>query len=217
MIPTNKLQAYKSPFYNTALSLKEQKDLITCYLEKIKLTTDYEQFRRVLDLLLKKDKNAKLIDHNFIKSGEYYLKTQFTADSRNLTNVLQYLKEDKGISIIPDVIESVSNKGGYAITVTKIPGGGNGELLDFDKYYHILTPETKAEAFKSLECLTELGIVNPAIMKDPKGLKIVPSLPYKIVCEDWYDLRSTDDYILTFSPNSSKADILNELKNKIYK
>ncbi len=209
---TTKFNVYR--FNNPANTTSE--NCLTKFLEKIKLTTSYEQFSRILEAYTKTDNNAKKIDTNLIKSGEYYIKSEFSRDSETTGQILKIL-HDKGITIIPEYVKTISNKNGYAVTVTKIKGAGKGELLDFDKYYHILTPEAKEKAMQDIELMAKLGLINPAILKDPKGLKIVPELPYRIVCEDWSDLKTTDDYLMLFNPNGSVSGVLNEANQRIFK
>ncbi len=191
-------------------------DSMQKFLDEVMASDSYEKFQNAIQRFLATNKNATYVDTNLIRSGNYFFKMDLAKNSKNTGLILKALKE-KGISIIPEYIKTVANKDGFCLTITKIDGLNGGNLLDYGKNHHLLTIEAKDRAYNDIKCLMNMGIVNPEIFRKPDGLKIVSEAPYRIVCENWSGLKTLDDYLVEYAPESSKEKLLEEIKRKIYR
>jgi hypothetical protein len=215
-IITNNSNITNTKIPYTSFAGRKVENSLSKFLDEIMDSDSYEKFQNAIKKLLVTDKNAKYVDVNLIKSGDYFFKIDLARDSKNTGLILKALKE-KGISIIPEYIKTVENKDGFGLTVMKIDGAKNGDLLSYDKNHHLLTIEAKDKAYNDIKYLMNIGIINPEIFEKPNQLKIVPGIPHKIVCENWSCLKTLDDYLLEYAPESSKEKLLEEIKRKIYK
>ena len=194
---------------NDMLSLPEK---LTKFLSDVEKTTDYNSYWETINRFLEENPNAKINENKEIKFGEYIIKPSMDIDAEYDKSVLSGLKK-KGISMAPEFLTCANNKEGFAVSVLKIDGTKNCNLIDYHKGYSLLTDESKQEAYKDLKKLLKLGIVNKAIFNG-NALKINPDTK-KIICTNWQDLCPIEEYDKGMQ-ESARMNVMTKIFEKLF-
>ncbi|MBQ9245087.1 hypothetical protein IJ182_02335 [bacterium] len=198
-------------FYNSFKStISEKKDdtmqnEIQSLIQCTKDARDYEEASKIL-------KNASIdekinqVDPITYKSGDYVISEVLKKYADNYTGVLQKLTE-KGISIAPKFVDSV-DKGNFTILFTEIPGMNGQELVPYYQGEKMLAPEAKQDAYKDVQRLLKVGIVNNKMLRSTSSWFVTPESK-KIIIPDWSSLSIVGD--------EERAPILNKFHNMLFK
>ena len=121
---------------------------------------------------------------------------------------LKRLSETMSLSQYHDTFNSV--------TMTKIPGAVKGNLVPYFESRRAVPLSAKHDAYKELLELLKLDIVNIDILNNPEVLKVVNGAQPRIVCEDWSNLCSVNEYLMNFAPDKDYFYLVNKLRDIIY-
>lgn len=203
------------PYFRSSINSKDTLSGIQKLLKKISNSVSYDQYQECLDNYVKSNNSAIYLNDNLIKDKEYYLKSEFLSDSLNTGYILKKI-QNKGLTVSPEYVDTVSNNIGFAVTLLKIPEASNAPLLKFVENKNLVTKEAKQKCYKDLINLLNMDIVHLDILRHPEVLKIVPNSKERIVCEDWSNLCTRNEYLMNFAPDDTYFDIVKKLHNIIF-
>ena len=64
--------------------------------------------------------------------------------------------------------------------------------------------------------LLKMDIVNTDILNNPEVLKVVKGAQARIVCEDWSNLCTTNEYLMNYAPDKDYFYLVQKLHDIIY-
>lgn len=213
ILKLNNLKVEKSvPNYSAS---KEFDFVIDKFFADISKTKSFEAFDRVLVKFCKDYKLKPDYDLGMIKLDKgCYIKPGLTNDINNVKIILDHL-DSNGIDIAPKFVKAASNGNGASIALLQFPNTETKNLANFVDNRNIVPRSIKDKLYTQLLKLNELGIVNVPILQDNSSLKIaMPS--GKVICENWCDLRTPDNYFLNFAPEENIFSLLKHYKDLVY-
>ena len=92
-IITNNSNITNTKIPYTSFAGRKVENSLSKFLDEIMDSDSYEKFQNAIKKLLVTDKNAKYVDVNLIKSGDYFFKIDLARDSKNTGLILKALKE----------------------------------------------------------------------------------------------------------------------------
>lgn len=216
-IKTTPLKFYTiNPSFKAGITSEKEQPLpkdIGDILNSIKNADSYQDYWNIIDTQIAQNPAFEKIDDNTYKKDEYYIKASPEIDAEYDKMVLSGLKA-KGITIAPEYIDSAVSKEGFGLTVLKIKGTKNGNLIDYNKGQHLLDKNEKKAIYSQLQKLTKIGIANIDILNG-KALKITPDKPHRVVANNWSNLCQIKEYA-SASEESSRMIILKKIYDKIF-
>ena len=173
------------------------------------------QYQDTFNQYMTLNPSAVRVHENLIKDNDLYYKAEFLLDSKLSEQILTFLNR-RGFTIVPQFVKSSTNNIGYSVTMTKIPGAMKGNLLSYSESRRAVPLSAKHNAYKELLELLKLDIVNIDILNNPEILKVVKGAQTRIVCEDWSNLCTTNEYLMNFAPDKDYFYLVNKLYDIIY-
>ena len=153
--------------------------------------------------------NDELIKHSgtSYKYKDYYIDAMFSYYANSRINTLQKLN-DANIHMAPELV-ALTKKDGTEYLFTRISGTENGELIPFEKGYHLLSDEAKRDAYRDIQKILKLGIDNVAMNRSTSVWFITPENP-RVVVQHWNNIRSLDNY-------DNQQELLNMYYRKLFR
>ena len=212
--PNNEIN-FKGNFYIHSSKNEERKnDEIESLIENVSNTKSHKEFHDVLEDYINSNPSADQIGINFIKNGEYYIQSGLTDDIDYLYKKLRLFQKE-GCTICPDEIIKASNDNGFSILITRFNSAEEDNLEDYDKNKSKISALSKEKAYKDLAKIADIGFVNTDLLQNGKKLKVVKPTQ-RIICDDWSDLTPINEYLFDYDDDSSRPDILKNIKKIIY-
>lgn len=185
------------------------------FLKRLSETMSLSQYQDTFNQYMTLNPTAVRVHENLIKDNDLYYKAEFLLDSKLSEQILTFLNR-RGFTIVPQFVKSSTNNIGYSVTMTKIPGAMKGNLLSYSESRRAVPLSAKHNAYKELLELLKLDIVNIDILNNPEILKVVKGAQTRIVCEDWSNLCTTNEYLMNFAPDKDYFYLVNKLYDIIY-
>lgn len=200
-------------FKENAIPIEVSRLNIEKLLDKVQNSKSYDSYIDCFEDFLRANPNAVRLNENLIKDGEFYIKSELLEDCNTSKHVLERLKQ-LNIDMAPEFVNSKSNNVGFGVTVMKIDGSKNGRLLKYSQNKSLISSVAKKKAYEQLVKLANMDIVNADILNHSEVLKVVNG---RIICEDWSNLCSKNNFLMTYMPEGTPFDITNKLYEIIYK
>lgn len=185
------------------------------FLKRLSETMSLSQYHDTFNQYMALNPSAVRVHENLIKDNDLYYKAEFLLDSKLSEQILTFLNR-RGFKIVPQFVKSSTNNIGYSVTMTKIPGAVKGNLVPYFESRRAVPLSAKHDAYKELLDLLKLDIVNIDILNNPEVLKVVKGAQPRIVCEDWSNLCSVNEYLMNFAPDKDYFYLVNKLRDIIY-
>ena len=185
------------------------------FLKRLSETMSLSQYHDTFNQYMALNPSAVRVHENLIKDNDLYYKAEFLLDSKLSEQILIFLNR-RGFKIVPQFVKSSTNNIGYSVTMTKIPGAVKGNLVPYFESRRAVPLSAKHDAYKELLELLKLDIVNIDILNNPEVLKVVNGAQPRIVCEDWSNLCSVNEYLMNFAPDKDYFYLVNKLRDIIY-
>ena len=185
------------------------------FLKRLSETMSLSQYHDTFNQYMALNPSAVRVHENLIKDNDLYYKAEFLLDSKLSEQILTFLNR-RGFKIVPQFVKSSTNNIGYSVTMTKIPGAVKGNLVPYFESRRAVPLSAKHDAYKELLELLKLDIVNIDILNNPEVLKVVKGAQPRIVCEDWSNLCSVNEYLMNFAPDKDYFYLVNKLRDIIY-
>ena len=180
------------------------------FLKRLSETMSLSQYHDTFNQYMALNPSAVRVHENLIKDNDLYYKAEFLLDSKLSEQILTFLNR-RGFKIVPQFVKSSTNNIGYSVTMTKIPGAVKGNLVPYFESRRAVPLSAKHDAYKELLDLLKLDIVNIDILNNPEVLKVVKGAQPRIVCEDWSNLCSVNEYLMNFAPDKDYFYLVNKL------
>ena len=174
-------------------------------LASLQVAENHDDVKAILKSAVKNNR-IKQIGTLLYQADDYIyadlLKFYSDPQAQNLKKVAE-----KDIKIAPKFIDLVE-KGNHSVLVTKIDGLNSKDLIPFKEGYKLLSDDSKKSAYKDIQKLLSMGIINQDMLRGDNAFFINPETK-EIVVPFWDKLRPVDQ--------NEAPQILDSLYKTIFK